>query len=124
MAKITVRFHRCMQDSQEYGSDDQHMVSRVFFTLEVDGRRQGDFHADVKQLVGGGFETGALEVGPPVGYEGLFNQEEFSRATETYFRSLVGSSGSGIRIQGGSRVRIGVNVHVLEREVTFEAPGG
>ncbi len=123
MAKITVRFHSCVQDSQEYGSDDQHMVSRVFFTLEVDGRRQGDFHADVKQLVGSEFETGHLEVSPPVGYKRPFNHAAFSRATEAYFRGLVGSSGSGIRIQGGSRVRMGVNVHVLEREVTFEAPG-
>ena len=121
MAKITVRFHRCVHDAQEYGSDDQHMVSRVFFTLQVDRIRQGDFYADVKQLVGSDLETGPLEVSPPVGYEGSFNHEEFSRATEAYFRGLVGSSGSGIRIQGGSRVRMHENVSELEREVTFEA---
>lgn len=37
MPTATVRFHRCIQDSQEYGSDDEHMVSRVSLSLQRPG---------------------------------------------------------------------------------------
>ena len=30
-----VTFYKCIQDSQDYGSDDEHMVSRIFFFLEI-----------------------------------------------------------------------------------------
>jgi len=36
-AKIT--FYKCVQDSQDYGSDDEHMVSRVFFILEIGDKK-------------------------------------------------------------------------------------
>ena len=34
MAKVKITFHKCIQDSQEYGSNDEHMVSRIFFSIE------------------------------------------------------------------------------------------
>ncbi len=88
MSTVTVRFHRCIQDSQDYGSDDQHMVSRVFFSLERDGKLLGDFHTNIKQVVGDDYEKGAIEVGPPVGYSGRFNHTEFAKAVENYFRCV------------------------------------
>jgi len=39
MSKAKVIFHQCIQDSQEYGSDDEHMVSRIFFILEIGEER-------------------------------------------------------------------------------------
>ncbi len=119
MAEIMVTFHRCHQDSQEYGSDDEHMVSRVFFSLEVDGQPKGEFYAGLKQVVGDDFETGAIEVGLPVGYEGPFSYGEFTKAATTYFRSLVGSKGSGIRIEGGRNIRMRDNQFVQEAQFRF-----
>jgi hypothetical protein len=29
MAKVKITFQKCIQDSQEYGSNDEHMVSRI-----------------------------------------------------------------------------------------------
>ena len=49
-AKIT--FHELIQDSQDYGSNDEHMVSRVFFDLEFDGETKRGLYAHVKQPVG------------------------------------------------------------------------
>jgi len=39
VSKAKVIFHQCIQDSQEYGSDDEHMVSRIFFILEIGEER-------------------------------------------------------------------------------------
>jgi hypothetical protein len=85
-----IRFHRCIQDSQDYGSDDEHMVSRVFLTVEAEGRAYTDLTVDIKQAVGESFEQGVLEVSRPRGYDGALDYAEFRRAVEAYFRSLVG----------------------------------
>lgn len=119
--KAVVTFTRCVQDSQEFSSDDEHMVSRIFFELEVDGRAHPGLHVDVKQVVGSSYETGSIEVGRPVGgYRGPFNYLAFRDAVERYFRSLIGSSGSGIRIMGGSNIRMRNNTFDAPRVETFD----
>ena len=120
MAKAKLTFHRCIQDSQDYGSDDEHMVSRVFFTLDVAGRQHPDLHADIKQAVGSSFETGPIEVGSPQGYDGPINYEEFRNSVEQYYRELVGSQGSGIRISGGSNIRMRNNTFIRQKSVEIE----
>jgi hypothetical protein len=119
MAKAKVTFHRLIQDSQDFGSDDEHMVSRAFFTLEVNGAKH-DLSADIKQTVGSSYESGPIEVSKPNGYSGPFSHQEFQKAAETYYRSLVGSSGSGIRIQGGANIRMRNNTFVKQAEFEFE----
>jgi hypothetical protein len=119
MAEFKVTFHKCIQDSQDYGSDDEHMVSRVFFSLDIDGTRAGDFSADLKQVVGGDFETGDIEVSPPYGFDGPFNHHGFGEAATKYFRSLVGSKGSVIRIVGGGNIRMRNNTYVKDVEFNF-----
>ncbi|MDP2951702.1 MAG: hypothetical protein Q8O76_00110, partial [Chloroflexota bacterium] len=84
MSKAKVTFHKLLQDSQQVGSDDQHMVSRVFFTLEVDGKPIGDLHADLKQAVGSDIEKGHIEVGFPEGYKGPFNYGAFAGGATKY----------------------------------------
>jgi len=126
MTKARVVFDKCIQDSQEYGSDDEHMVSRVFFTLEVGGRRYDGLHVDVKQTVGSGYEEGAIEVGSPKGasYKGPFNHEAFRAAVEKYYRSLVGSKATGIRIaQGAQNIRMRNNIFQRQEVVEFEVSG-
>ncbi len=123
MARVKVTFHKCIQDSQDFGSDDEHMVSRVFFTVEAGGRVHRDVHADLKQTVGSDYATGPIEVGPPVGYAGPFSHAAFARTAEAYFRGLVGAGGSGIRIQGASNVRMQNNAFLRQQVVEFEASG-
>ena len=120
-AKIT--FYKCIQDSQDYGSDDEHMVSRVFFTLQI-GDRKFDLHADIKQAVGSSYEMGPIEVGHPEGYSGPFNYECFRDAAEKYYRSLVGSTGRGINIQGGANIRMRNNTFIQEMSVDCEVDEG
>lgn len=102
----TITLHRLIQDSQNYGSNDEHMVSRVFFDLTIDGKKYEGLFADVKQSVGSSFESSAVEVSSPSNYKGPFNHDAFSNIVVKYYRSLVGASGSGIHIQGGSNIRV------------------
>ena len=120
MKKCKVIFRKCIQDSQDYGSDDEHMVSRVFFDLEIDGEIFKDLFADLKQTVGSDIETGIIEVGPPKGYGGSFNYIAFRDAAEKYYRSLVGSQGRGVRIKGSSNIRMRNNTFIQEMRFEFE----
>ncbi|MBI2179697.1 MAG: hypothetical protein HYU31_02635 [Deltaproteobacteria bacterium] len=126
MAKARLIFEKCIQDSQGYGSDDEHMVSRIFFTLEVEGKRYNGLHADVKQTVGSTYEDGPIEISSPKGasYKGLFNYEAFCAAIEKYYRSLVGSSATGIRIGSTARdIRMRNNIFQRQEVAEFEISG-
>lgn len=120
VAKAKLYLKLLIQDSQDYGSNDEHMVSRVFFDLEVDGKMFQDLHADVKQTVGSSFETAPLEVFRPAGYKGPFNHEAFQQIIERYYRSLVGGKGSGIHIAGGSNIRMRNNRFAQAEVAEFE----
>ena len=120
MKKAKVIFHKILQDSQDLGSDNEHMVSRVFFTVEIDGSTTNNLHSDVQQVVGCNFETDPLEMYFPKGYEGLLSYRAFREAVESYYRSAFGSQGKEFKIQGGNNIRMRDNTVVSERVVEFE----
>jgi hypothetical protein len=120
MATATVTLRKLIQDSQDYGSNDEHMVSRVFFDLVLDEKKYEGLYVDVKQPVGSSFESAPLEVSSPVNYKGPFNHEAFRGIVERYYRSLVGAGGSGIRISGGSNIRMRDNMFVSSATAQFE----
>lgn len=96
------------------------------FSLEVGGRRYDGLYADVKQTVGSGYEDGPIEVSPPKGasYKGPFNYEAFRASVEKYYRSLVGSKATAIRISGGARnIRMRNNVFRRQEVVEFPVSG-
>lgn len=127
MAKGKMVFSRIHQGSQELGTDNEHMVSRVFFSIEVGGQVHSDLYADVKQTIGEGYETGPLEVSFPAGYRGPINYAEFRRHIENYYRRAVGSSGRGINVGPGSSVLMMDNIFgfpmVVDIEVSERAEG-
>jgi hypothetical protein len=119
MPKFSGTFHRLIQDSQDYGSDDEHMISRVFFSLAKDGQAIGELSADLKQVVGSDAENGEIEVSSPHGYDGEFNHVGFAAAAIDYFRSLVGPNASGIRIVGARNIRMRNNRLGREQHFNF-----
>ena len=127
MPDISATFMECIQDSQEFGSDDEHMVSRVWVEISVDGKHIDDYIVDLKQTVGGAFDE--IEVGPPravVGqgvYSGPFDHAAFRAAVVDYFLGLVGPKGRGIRIEDGKNIRMQHNRFIAMKTVTFPAAG-
>jgi hypothetical protein len=96
------------------------MISRIFFDLEIGGRKYSDLYVDLKQTPGADYETAPLEVGPPHGYDGVFNHHEFRREVEEYYRQSFGSRGSGIRISGGSNIRMFNNTFACSKVIEFK----
>jgi hypothetical protein len=155
---ISLTFEGCIQDAQEFGSDDVWIVSRVFFWIREEGALLGDFaadlrrvagdkfdrmrisaplqytgpmaYADLRQRVGEDFETGPIEVAPPVSAPVSLDQAKFSEQAIAYFRGFATESGTMMRVdegrllRGGTRpsahVRLSHNVRVKRRTVRLE----
>jgi hypothetical protein len=97
----TVFFKALNPGSIEYGSGDEHILSRLNFSLHVDGKKAGDFVTDLKQVIGGKFED--IEVSAPQHYDGPFDYDGFSQAVRACFRNLVGPSASLLRFAEGAK---------------------
>jgi len=119
MKKALITFTKCIQDSQEYGSNDDIMVSRLFLSLSINGKEYPNLHCNIKQIPGSDIENSPIEVSNPIGYKGPFNYEEFRKTAEIYYRSLVGKGGSGIHIGGGAR-NIRMYNNIFAKSMTFE----
>jgi hypothetical protein len=121
MKTLELTFSKCIQDSQEYGSNNEHMVSRVYFS--IDGQ---EFECNIRQPYGEdfSFETTPIEVETPEQLRKRVNYGEFRDAVESYFRGLVGSSASGIRISGKStNIRMRNNTFVVQKTYEIHEAG-
>ncbi|HPC02528.1 MAG TPA: hypothetical protein PLE04_02045 [Syntrophales bacterium] len=116
MAKIT--FNKCLQDAQDLGSDDEFMVSRVYFSLIIDDKIYENLYADVKQAVGSNFEDSNFEVSPPHGYDGPLSYPKFRDCVIKYYTSLIGPKGRLIRFEKARDIVMRNNV--LSMPMTFE----
>jgi hypothetical protein len=124
---VELTFEGCVQDAGEYGSDDEWMVSRLFFWVRREGAPPANFgedlirvagyrfaririeppvgytgpmlYAEVRQRVGNDFETGPVEIGRPSG--GALDQSAFARAALDYFRSVASDTGRMLRNEDG-----------------------
>ena len=120
MTTAHITFRRLVQDSRDYGSNDEYMVSRAFFDLKIDDLAFQDLSVDIKQTAGSNFETSLLEISKPNGYSGPFNSQAFRKVVEKYYRSLVGLSGSGIHTSGGaSTIRMRNKIYDQEEHAEF-----
>ncbi len=116
--------HKIIQDSQEFGSNDDHMISRVFFDLEINGNKTEGLYANIKQSVGSSFESTRLEVSRPANYNGTFNHEAFCTIVDRYYRSVVGSVVSGFRADKKIRMRNNTITSPLVAEFEVQVTGG
>jgi hypothetical protein len=123
MAQAKVTFTKVIQDSQELGSNDDYMASRVFFRFELSGEIYEGLYADLKQVVGAPYEAANIEVGPPQGYDGPWNAHGFQTAATKYFLECVGPNAHGIRIgPNASNIRMQNNTFNMEMTAEFEVP--
>ena len=116
-----VTFYKCVQDSQEFGSDSEHAVSRVFFTVTVNGKTL-EYFCNIIQDFGSSFsyETDPLQVSNPFSKSDHINYEQFRSSVEAYYRSCVGASGSGIKIVGASNIRMINNTFGKVQSISIE----
>ena len=120
MKKIEIIFNKVIQDSQEYGSDNEHMISRVFFTF--DGK---EFSCNVRQPYGESFsfEKDPIEVDSPEDLKNMINYGEFRDEVEKYFRMAVGSNARGVNIDGGKNIRMKNNTIIINHKALISKAG-
>ncbi len=120
MSKIELIFSKIVQDSQDYGSNNEHMISRIYF--KVDGK---EYECNVRQPYGGSFsfEKDPIEVDAPEELKKTINYGQFRDAVENYFRKAVGANASGIRIDGGTNIRMRNNTIRISHKATIDKAG-
>ncbi len=123
MATMRVNFASCVHDSVDYGSDDQYIVSRVFFGIGCEGLRYSGLHADIKHPVDSDLETDPLEITLPHGYDGPISSAGFRGAVGQYYRMLVGDGRVGIHT-GNGNFRMRDHTYLLPRSFEFPLGGG
>lgn len=119
IAQIT--FYKCIQDSQEFGSDNEHVVSRVFFKVTVNEKTL-EYFCNIIQDYGSSFsyETDPLQVSNPFSQDIRINYEQFRSSVESYYRTCVGSTANGIRIEGSTNVRMQHNIFSTLQTVSIQ----
>lgn len=114
--QVTLTLLRAVVDTQSappQSANANHMISRVFFTLEIGDKQGGTFHVEVTQPRGSRYSEDPLEIGPMVPHfaDEKFNWDKFREQIEKYYRQQVGPNGSGIRF--------GENAGIVMRDCVF-----
>ena len=117
MAAATLTFRRCIVNSPEYGGDEKHLGSRVYFDLDVEGQEHPNLYADIRQPIGFGSEAEFVEVTEPYGYAGPLNVPVFQGLVEFYYRHVIGAQGMMFGTQATDMRFVG---YVLEKEMRVQ----
>lgn len=121
MSTATITFRQCIQDSQDYGSSEEHMVSRVFFSMNYKGKSYDQLYVDLKQTVGSKFDPNTIEVSAPKNYDGPFGYQTFRSEVVSYYQNLIGSEGSFIKIANGCKnIRMRNNTLVETKTIQID----
>lgn len=115
--KITVHITKVIQDSQAIGSNDSHMVSRVFFSIKAGGNEYPALWADIKQTVGADFSA-PLEVSKPHGYKGPIDYDAYSKAISDFYKTRCISVSGPV---GMGTIRMWNNTFGFDDTIEFEA---
>ncbi|MCZ6801362.1 MAG: hypothetical protein O7F12_12830 [Nitrospirae bacterium] len=117
MPTATVAFRRCIINSPEYGSDEDHVGSRIFFDLAMDDVGFANVYVDVRQFLDEAAEDQPLLVSPPQGYDGPLNSLVFQGVIEFYYRHAVGAKWSMLGMKG---VSMRLEGWMVEQEMLVE----
>jgi hypothetical protein len=127
MTTAKVTFHRMLQDTQNYHSfnkNDDHLVSILYFTLEIGGRVYPNMSVEVRQPYGTEYDNEPLEVAQPTGpYKRPWDHKKFAEMCEEYHRDCIGSGGT-LSIGNAELIRMRENLVSRECSCQFEIPDG
>jgi len=118
MEKAKVFLHKCILDSQDFGSDHKHMISRIFFNIHIGEKKFNDLHVDIHQSAGSKVGSHISDLGKLPECASFFDREKFRKAIEEYYRSLESDSVSRIGIGAGNNLRLW-NI-TIEKQATVE----
>jgi len=121
MREATVTFYKLIQDSQDLGGDDEHMVSRIYFRVRADSET-GEGTLDLKQMLGSKLTEDSVEVSAVKSAIELGDYQKLRSEAAQYYLSLVGENGSAMRLGGSGNVRMRNNTFMVEKSITVALP--
>jgi len=86
MNKTKVIFHSIVEYSHDATREYNYKLSRVYYSLDIDGRQIDGLFSDVRQKTENGSET--LEVAPPPAYRGELDRKALCRAVGKYMKDI------------------------------------
>lgn len=89
MGNAKVIFHELVEYSQDAARNYTHKISRVYYSLEVEGRTINNLFSDVRQQTNGDSGSGTIEVKPPPGYRGELDGKALCEAVRKYCKNIV-----------------------------------
>ena len=119
MPTATLAFRRCIVNCSQFGSDEEHVGTRIFFDFLIEDAAYANVYVDVRQLVRDEMENESLLVSRPEGYDGPLNFQVFQSLVEFYYRQAVGAKW-GMFGNTGLRMRLEDWVIEYEMLVQFE----
>jgi hypothetical protein len=120
-------FHELIQGAQDVAMTDpnqEQMVSKVFFTLDIGDQHYSGMSAVLRQPFGTNYAEEPVEVEKPSGpYPGNLNYNQFRDHAEDYYRSAIGNQGFAIRIgPGASNIRMRNNSVKFSKTYDLDIP--
>ena len=115
-----------LKSTSTFEPDESKIDSLVEFDFTIDNEVLRDLKAEVRQENGTDLQSCPLEVGRVISYDGPWNQDEFQKFCEKYYRDVVGSCGIGLLIERGERnlvERIAIQSYRRE-EIALPSPAG
>ena len=127
MTIATLTFQKLIQEAQDVSSTESkqnHVVSRVFFRLDLNDEHYADMSVILRQPFGTDYAKESIEVEKPFGsYAGNWNHNAFRKIAEDYYRSAIGSQSRAMRIGPGSEnVRMRGNTIGFSKSYQLEIP--
>ena len=91
MQNINIYSNKCVHDSQEFGSNNSHIISRVYFNLQVDDKGFSDLSVDISHQSSDLFNATNLKIENYCGPQDLssFDYEVLNDSIEYYYRDLM-----------------------------------
>jgi len=127
MTTATLTFQKLIQEAQDVSSTDpnqNYVLSKAFFALEVGDNHYADMSVILRQPFGTDYTKEPVEVEKPFGsYAGNWDHNAFRKIVEDYYRSAIGSQGRAMKIGPGSEnVRMRGNTIVFSKSYQLEIP--
>jgi hypothetical protein len=117
--KAKVTFHKLIQEKQDGVPSElnqNQMISRAYFILEVGGKQYGDMSVILRQPFGTEYAKEPIEAEKPSGsYTGNWNHNEFRDAAEDYYRRCMGGA-----ISFGPDISVSMDDNIMEFSKSYE----
>ena len=116
MAKANVIFHALLFDPSGAGTDESHIVSKIVFDVELEGKIYSHLIADIKRPMTREVDDEALEVV----YDLPFVCNDFPAAAKMYYQTVLGPQGAMVTPSGPKGLLMQNNVFRVEMAVNLE----